>query len=412
MAAWELSATGKKTAVIEARNRIGGRIETIYSSKFFTPVESGAEFVHGDLKITRSLIKKAGLKEKKIDGSIWQKKDGKFCEQEDFIEDYDLLEKKFKELKEDISVQEFFDRYLKEDKFEQVRYTLKNYVEGYYAGNISNASALALCRELTTSSDKQFRIEEGYQKLADYLAEDSREKGCMIYLSSEVIQVSWKKNEVRVTTKDGNDYHAQKIIITVPLGVLKSEVINFAPAIEAKINIAKQLGFGAVVKVILEFKTPFWLTKEITQQKDLSDLSFLFTTADVPVWWTQFPDKTTMITGWLGGPNASKLENHTGEEIIDQAILALASVFELEPIPLREALKSSHVSNWTADPYSAGGYSYEVINGRQLISQMKQPLEDTVYFAGEGLFDGAQIGTVEGALYSGRETAHQVISAM
>jgi monoamine oxidase len=412
MAAWELCAAGKKTAIIEARERMGGRIHTVYDRHFSLPVESGAEFVHGELEITKSLIKKAGLKEKKVKGSIWQKKEGKLCEQEDFIEDYDLLEKKFKELKEDISVSEFFDRYLDGEKFEQVRYTLKNYVEGYYAGSISNASALALCRELTESSDKQFRIEEGYQKLADHLANDCREKGCIIYSGSIVKTVSWKKNNVTVTTNEGNEFYSKKIIITVPVGVLRGGSIHFQPSIDNKIDIANQLGFGPVIKIILEFKTAFWLTQQVTQQKDLSDLSFLFSREAVPVWWTQFPERSGMLTGWLGGPNAAALENYPNAELIDLALLSLASIFELEPLSLRETLKKAHVHNWSADPYTAGGYSYEVVNGSKLIAQMKEPVENTIWFAGEGLFDGAEIGTVEGALYTGRETARQVITAL
>src|SRR5689334_17556759 len=101
MAAWELAAAGKKTLVLEARNRVGGRIHSIYADQL---LEGGAEFIHGDMAITNELIAHDHLKLKQVKGSIWQKKDGRLCEQEDFIEDYSVLEKKFKELKKDISV--------------------------------------------------------------------------------------------------------------------------------------------------------------------------------------------------------------------------------------------------------------------------------------------------------------------
>ena len=73
MAAWELVQAGKRTAVIEARNRIGGRIHTIYDKKFSLPIEAGAEFVHGDLPITKLLLGKAGIAYPRVEGDIWRK---------------------------------------------------------------------------------------------------------------------------------------------------------------------------------------------------------------------------------------------------------------------------------------------------------------------------------------------------
>jgi monoamine oxidase len=410
MAAWELAAAGKKTAIIEASNHMGGRIQTIHDPGFSLPVEAGAEFVHGDLELTQLLLKKAALDEKKIKGSLWQKKDGKFCEQEDFIEDYELLERKFKELKEDISVQEFFEHYLNEDKFEQVRYTLKNYVEGYYAGSISNASAMALCKELTESSDSQYRIAGGYQQLVDFLARDCSNKGCMFFHGSPVESVNWD-NEIIVTTSDGKQYQAEKMIITVSLGVLRSQSINFHPAIEEKINLANKLGFGPVIKILLEFRSSFWKSKELTQNKDLSDLTFLFTSEDVPVWWTQEPDPAPILVGWLGGPNAAALSKLSNEEIVQAALHSLSNIFNIEDSYLQTELKGSYVKNWIHDALFMGGYSYEVVNGSDLIKRFSLPIQNRIYFAGEGVFDGAEIGTVEGALQTGRDTARQVISS-
>src|SRR3954468_1305341 len=73
MAAWELAQTGKKVIVVEARNRIGGRIYTINDNRFDKPVELGAEFIHGDLDYTLLLCKKAAIKKNPVKGEIWQK---------------------------------------------------------------------------------------------------------------------------------------------------------------------------------------------------------------------------------------------------------------------------------------------------------------------------------------------------
>ncbi|HYO21263.1 MAG TPA: FAD-dependent oxidoreductase, partial [Flavisolibacter sp.] len=132
IAALEIAITGRKVGVLEAKERCGGRMRTTYSAAGY-PVELGAEFVHGNLPITKELLEKAGAKMYGVIGSIWHKKEGTLQKQEHFIEDYAALQRKFEELQTDIPVKEFFDTYLQGSRFEELRFTLQNYVEGYYA---------------------------------------------------------------------------------------------------------------------------------------------------------------------------------------------------------------------------------------------------------------------------------------
>jgi monoamine oxidase len=83
MAAYELSLAGKKVAVIEARPRFGGRIHTISNGNFSIPVELGAEFIHGNLKLTKNLLKKAGIDSIEVEGELWQKDAKEFTRQDD-----------------------------------------------------------------------------------------------------------------------------------------------------------------------------------------------------------------------------------------------------------------------------------------------------------------------------------------
>jgi monoamine oxidase len=407
MAAWELASSGKKTLVLEARDRVGGRIHSIYGDHLF---EAGAEFVHGDLPITNELINHDHLKLKDVKGSIWQKKEGQLCKQEDFIEDYSLLEKKFKELKKDISVEKFFQQYLADAEYEQIRYTLKNYVEGYYAGTIAEVSTMALCRELSESSDEQFRISQGYQAIADFLYRDCIEKGCLISMNSIVEHIEWERNHVLVHSSGNEVYAAEKIMITIPVGLLKVGAIRFTPALTEKLNIANLLGYGPVIKVILQFTNAFWRVKEVTENKDLSDLSFMFSSEKVPTWWTQFPDTQPVLTGWIAGPHAEKMKHDTKDLIVTKAMYSLCDIFGLEAAALHKELVNAHVFNWATDPFTLGGYSFQVVNGSTCINEFLKPVQHTIYFAGEGLIDGPEIGTVEGALRSGRDCARAIIS--
>jgi monoamine oxidase len=410
MAAWELVQTGKITAVIEARDYVGGRTHTIQDKNFELPVELGAEFVHGDLELTKMLLKKAGTNLYKVSGDIWQDDDDNLDEQNDFIEDYSLLNKKFKEVKEDISVAEFIEKHLQGKEFEEARFTLKNYVEGYYAADTNKASTFALKEELNNSDDEQYRIENGYIKLVDYLYQQCKEKGVQFFLSQPIEQINWKQDEVEAVTQQTR-FTSKKILITVPIGVLQSDKIHFSPAIPETIEAAKKLGFGPVIKTILQFDEEFWKKKEFTQQKDLHKLSFIFSKETIPTWWTYYPKEVAMLTGWSGGPHADKIKDLSNEEILQKALESLSRIFNVSANLLHLKLKGWHIANWVNDPYSCGGYSYEVVDGTSFKQTLKQPIENTIFFAGEGLYDGPEIGTVEAALYSGRETAHQLIAS-
>lgn len=409
MAAWELAQTGKSVGIIEARDYFGGRMHTILDQEFDLPVELGAEFVHGDLELTKLLLRKAGVNQYRVSGEIWQNEEEELDEQNDFIEDYSALNKKFKEVKNDISVAEFMEKHLQGKEFEEARFTLKNYVEGYYAADITKASTFALKEELSTSDDTQYRVGGGYIKLVDHLVTQCKAKGVQFFLPEPVNKIEWQTDKVRVST-GSNLYTAQKALITVSIGVLQSEIINFSPAITETIAAAKQLGFGPVVKTILQFKDAFWKNKEFTQGKNLEKLSFIFSEAVIPTWWTYYPKNAAMLTGWSGGPHAAKIKDLGSEEILQKALESLSEIFKTDATILRQKLKSWHVANWVNDPFSCGGYTYEVVHGNSFRQILKKPIENTIFFAGEGLFEGPEIGTVEAALQTGRETAHQMIA--
>ena len=410
MAAVELVKAGKKTAILEARNRLGGRIHSFENDDFTIPVELGAEFVHGDLKITQMLVKKAGTGLQKINGSLWQKGKNGLQEQEDFIEDFNLLEKKFKEVKEDIPVSEFIKQHLQGEEFDKVRITIQNYVEGYYAADINKASTLALCEELTTSDDVQYRIEGGYKKLIDYLYNEADQRGCIFYLSQPVKSINWQKNKIEVITT-AKTFLSSKLLVTVPLGVLQSETITFSPALPNKMAEAKNLGFGPVIKLLLQFDKAFWREKDLTQQKDLKKFSFLFSDEPIPTWWTQFPDQVPLLTGWLGGPHAEKLKNDSDEEILQKALQTLEAIFSIQQSRIKQWLKAWKIINWMNDPYCNGAYAYEVVNGKMSREILNQPVDNTLFFAGEALHSGPEIGTVEAALISGHQTAQSLIAS-
>lgn len=312
-------------------------------------------------------------------------------------------------VEQDISVADFMRQYLADNKYEALRFTLKNYVQGYYAGDVEKASTHALCEELITGETVNYRVENGYQKLIEHLEEQCRSKGVEFYLSEEVKEIKWKITEVEVITKD-QTFFGKKILVTVSIGVLQSETIRFSPALPKKIAAAKKLGFGHVVKINLQFREAFWKDKSFTAGKDLSAMNFLFSEQAVPTWWTQHPQKTDQLVGWLGGTPAIAFANKDMEEITQKAMESLAIIFSVDVLVLQQKLMGAEWYNWSADKHYCGAYSYNVVNGESLINTVLEPIDNTIYFAGEGLHHGNEMGTVEAALTSGRNVAHGLIA--
>lgn len=405
-----MAQTGKKIAVVEAKDRIGGRTHTINDNNFELPVELGAEFIHGNLELTQMLLKKAGVDQYKVSGNIWQSEEEELDKQDGFVEDFSRLNKKFKELTEDISVADFIKDFLKGKEFEDARFTLKNYVEGYYAADTHKASTFSLREELTSSDDVQYRIEGGYLKLMGYLYQKCKEKNVQFFLSHPVKEIKWKRDDVEVIVSKEN-ISSRKVLITVPVGVLQAEAIYFSPPIRETLHAAKQLGFGPVIKTLLQFDEPFWKNKKYIKSKNLNKLSFIFSGSIIPTWWTYYPKDVAMLAGWSGGPHAEKIKDLSDEEILVNALQSLSEIFSIDKTALQHKLKGWHIANWVNDPFSCGGYSYDVVNGSKFKQIIKQPIENTIFFAGEGLIDGPEIGTVEAALRSGRETAHEIVAS-
>jgi monoamine oxidase len=193
-------------------------------------------------------------------------------------------------------------------------------------------------------------------------------------------------------------FTAQKAIITLPLGVLQAgqqhfTAISFEPALSAQMQGLQQIGFGAVVKVILQFSERFWLRYK-------EDIGFLLSEEAIPTWWTHLPDADAILTGWLGGPKTARFNDADDDTVMQQAIQSLSNIFSMPVNEIRSLITASHVARWQANPWSLGAYSYNKLFTTDARALLNKPVQDTLYFAGEGLYDGINGGTVEAAFQS------------
>lgn len=417
MAAYELSKAGKQVTVLEARDRTGGRIHSLNNTSFFKYAELGAEFVHGNLPVTLQLLKEAGIAVTPATGEMWHYNDGKFSQENQQTEHWDLLMQKLNELEQDTTIGDFLQEEFAGDKYTGLRESVSKYVAGYDTADPFKASAFALRKEWEgEDEDAQHRVEGGYCRMIGHLVNESRKNGAQLFLNSTVKKIHWEHNQVEAITADNISYMAQKLIIALPLGVLQADLpdqaaITFSPSVPACQQAIMQMGFGAVIKILLEFKKAFWKNEEVTQLAggSLKEMSFLLSNEEIPTWWTQFPDLSTVLTGWLGGPNAEKKKNLSNEELLHQGLRSLSNIFKCRIEELKENLIAWNVSNWTADPFTLGSYAYDTVGSAAGRSILSQPIDHTIYFAGEYLYDGSAMGTVEAALTSGSEAAKKLM---
>lgn len=412
MAAYTLAKAGKKVIVLEARNRIGGRIHTI-NENFSAPTELGAEFVHGDLPVTLNLLKEAGIGSQHVGFEMWQYQNGAFAQTEEFIDGWDEFLQKLNQLKSDMPLHDFLEQNFDGAQYAKMRNQVENYVAGYDTADSRDASAFALRNEWNhENEDAQHRVDSGYGTMINYLADACRNAGAEIRLTNVAHKVSWKSNAVHVTTTDGSQYEAGKIIVALPLGVLQAPedakgAITFNPPIKEQMKAIRNMGFGSVIKILLEFDEVFWEKEAVGA--DLSNMGFLFSDETVPTYWTQSPVRSPLLTGWLGGPPAFAQKDATNEAILQMAITSLANLFKTGQEKLKSRLVAWQVANWTADPFTRGSYAYDKVESPQARKVLLQPVDGTLYFAGEYLYDGPAMGTVEAALTSGKNAAEMAL---
>lgn len=417
MAAKQLSGAGVSVCVLEARDRVGGRIHTIRNRNSATLIEGGAEFIHGNLSATLELLKEAGMKKEELTGEIWQVNKGGWNQENDFFENAELVIKRLVSLKEDISIAHFLQHFFSEEKYDNLRKSLTSYVEGYYSGVTERMSAKAFLEEWMSEDEQQYRPSGGYGRMIHYLEKSCKKAGTLIQLSAAVKEIKWREGYAEITDDNNHVFIACKVVITVPLGVWTRDdktkgAIKYNPALPSKTEAAKQMGFGAVIKILVEFTDIFWEDEaiKIKTKMNAANVQMVLTDMAIPTWWTQFPQKFALLTGWLSGPKAEQMKNETDENVLQTALHSLSLIFRIDSIILKDKLKWWKIFNWTKEPFTYGSYSYSTIDTISARKKLIEPVQNTLFFAGEALYEGPETGTVEAALISGINVSQEILS--
>lgn len=420
-AARALAESGVRVLVLEARDRVGGRIYTEQVGHGVL-VEHGAEFVHGRAPELWQLIEEAGVRVVERDGAmLTEETPGAGLSEDDDEEDDDRtgpLEDLVELAGEDLPFAEWLKA---SDVPQEQRAALTGYVEGFNAADARVISARSLGvqqkAEEEIEGDRAWHVPEGYARLPEFLAERVRAAGGQIRLRSEVLAVRWRPGQVVVSTREG-DVSAPRCVIALPLGVLQAANASAPGSVRLEpeprpLFEARRLMMGDVVRFTMVFRDRWWERAEGVAPQQMETMSFVFTRSRMPpVWWTRHPEPEAMPTlvGWSGGPRCEALQGKSGAELGEIACRELAQVFGVPEADVRGALVSCHTYDWSVDPFARGSYSYVRAGWISASAAMTVPEADTLFFAGEHTDTTGHWGTVHAALRSGLRAAGQIAS--
>ena len=420
IAAAELLEAGQRVTLLEARDRVGGRIWTSRAPGLAVPIELGAEFIHGGAAITEEQLARAGSTIIEAADRHFGLQEGELGPREGFFAEIRAAMEKSDALqRQDMSLDAFLDQHLTAALTPAQRRFARAMAEGFDAADTSRASARAIAAEWTgetLGSAPQSRPLGGYESLLTALMARLHDERLRLLLQAPVVSVRWSRGAVEVAGEfcgAGFVLHTARALITLPLGVLQQTppaqgAVRFVPALTAKRDALAGLASGAILKLQLRFGSPFWQTLHGGRYHDAG--FFHVPEAAFPTFWTQAPAQAPLLVAWAGGPRALRLAAGAAPgDLVRKALASLEQIFGKE-VDIEGQLQGYYYHDWQQDPFSRGAYSYVTVGAGAARTTLAAPLEDTLFFAGEATC-AEQGGTVAGALGSGVRAARELLAS-
>ncbi|MGB1252501.1 MAG: flavin monoamine oxidase family protein [Candidatus Promineifilaceae bacterium] len=403
-----LHDAGLNVTILEGRERIGGRVWTSREWED-APVDMGGSWIHGakgnpltaladELGVQRLATDYENIILYSHDGDlqpdrVW-KKINAYVEMA--VQAAGEIGRNQDDLSIEAALRQTFDiNTQSQDERRAFNFAVNNYIEQEYAADISDLSAKHY-DEGKAFGGHDVIFPQGYGQLSDYLAE-----GLTIQLGETVSSIRYDDAGVRVTTSTGN-YEADRVIITLPIGVLKQGSVTFDPPLPAEKQTAiEALGAGVMNKLYLRFAEPFW-------QKNPDWIGYLSEPKGVFSAWLNLYHYTgePILLAFNVGDFGREVESFSDQAIIDQAMQTLRTIYgDDQPDPI-----DAQLTRWASDPFAHCSYSYAKAGmSDETRDNLAKPVGERLYFAGEATHADYP-STVHGAFLSGEREAKRLLS--
>lgn len=396
---------GCSVRVLEARDRIGGRIRTDTSLTGY-PLELGAEFIHGEGAVTHGLLREAGLNAIPVDrlraGFRWGTPAAP-------------LDSVAPEIRETIVALRAAYARLESRPVAAPDRSLADYLanEGFDAAALRIADVLLaqtccarldslscadLAREMRAdhAGPLEYRVAEGYGALLAWLA-----RGLEITLNAAVERTSWSASGVTAETSAGR-FEARRAVVTLPVSVLASPAVAFDPPLPAvKHDALHAFRTEPATKLLYVFSERHWD----------ADLTFMAHDGTAARWWTPGYRRSgpPVLAAYLTAGRARLVDALPEAEALTSGLRDAAELLA-DPSLAAHVITAKRVS-WAADPLARGGYAQVTPGGADARPALAAPINDVLFFAGEATAFDTNPQTVHGAIESGWRAADEVLSA-
>lgn len=411
-----LHNAGREVVILEARDRIGGRMWTDRTAGF--AVDRGASWIHGltGNPLTR-IVERLGIPTLEFTVGSYQAGGRPIT---NFDEEYRELDNDQRnawvhdvkiadeELRKTIAVADPGTSYAEASRqaiaqlnWGSSRATrmlnfFRHRTEEQCGAEYTLVDAHGLDED-DIGGDEEVIFPDGYDRVPQHLAE-----GLDIRLEQVVQQVNRVDGRVRITTRD-SEYVAANVIVTVPLGVLKAGGISFNPELPEDVSGAiDRIEMGVFNKIFLRFPERFW-DEETYVIRQLGDPSCPWHS-----WYnvSAISGTPTLLT-FAGGDMGRTIEGMADGEIIESVLESLRRVYGDAVLP-----PVAHwITRWDSEEFTRGSYSYLPAGSTsEDHDAMSNPIDGVLHFAGEATWS-ADPATVHGALLSGHRAAERVLGA-
>ena len=390
--------------ILEASSTYGGRIKSLSGFADFD-IELGAEEVHGEKSSWYDTVKNAGGNLVKnttntdyivLDGNL--KDEGTANTDTQWVFAKTFTEQTVNYSGAEKTVQAYADA---QGVATRVQHYANALVGNEYGTCMSRLSANGITAEnnLWTSGNGNYELtNKSYKSVLQSAFSDAVN---LIQYNIQIKSIDYSAAKVQLTDQAGNIHSADKVIITVPLAILKAGDIRFTPALPAvKTNAISNIGMGYGMKIILKFSSRFWA----------ADLGSLYAANQVPEYWCPSEGKGSdhVLTAFIMGEKAEYLSG-LGAGAIPVVLADLDNIYGSGVASA--ALVDSHIQDWSKEPFIKGAYSYatagDVIAQRQALAAA---LDKKIYFAGEASHTAGHNSTVHGAVETGARAASEIVS--
>lgn len=421
-----LSKASVDFVVLEAADRIGGRVLTDHSVAEGRPLEIGALMIHGKHACTHRWVEECGLHARSIPTfkrARWWR-DGRYTKypwmllpfhptfgpRAFYQAVYSLPKKMARFPGPDLSLADWLDRVGALPGARQIVTLLQAHAA---AAEPDEVGVMGPANEATLAEEEfgynNFQLVEGYSELLARRSVPLRER---IRLGTRVTGIRRSSNDVRVEAVGGDgkpaqEIRAKRVVVALPLGILKAGVVAFEPPLSvAKRRAIEVIAFGDAMALQMRLKGGNLMER-------LGDFSTLWggtpSTFHRPYVAARDPPRT--LAAFITGKEAR------GRSAMGDAELLQVTIEELEMILPSNVqvgeVEAMAVGRWPTDPFIRGGYTFlpphATVDHRK---DLATPEDGVLFFAGEATHTHGEPATVHGAIETGYRAADEVLASL